>query len=366
MTDGPPFRAEHIGSLLRPRALKEASKKFSAGALSEAAYAEVLDRAVADAVGLQESVGLRVITDGEFRRASWMSGFFAALDGFALTEAKFVFHDAGGHDHRFSTCRAVAKIKRTGGIATDEFAQVRAKTDRVVKATLPTPSALHFFALDDCADPAVYPDLDEFWDDLVAVYQEELAALAALGARYVQLDEVPLAMLCDPAVRDQLTAAGQDPDALIARYIDVTNRALTGRPPGLCVGVHLCRGNFRSRWMASGGYEPVAERLFNDLAVDAFFLEYDTPRAGDFSPLRLMPGDKRVILGLIGTKTAALEPIDALRGRLDEAARYVPLERLALSPQCGFASVAGGNELTEDDQKRKLARVVEVADMVWG
>ena len=204
MTDDPPFRAEHVGSLLRPRALKEAGKEFGAGTLSEAAYAEVLDRAVADAVRLQESVGLRVITDGEFRRASWMSGFFAALDGFALTEAKFVFHDADGHDHRFSTCRAVAKIKRTGGIATEEFAQVQAKTDRVVKATLPTPSALHFFALDDCADRGVYPDLDEFWDDLIAVYQEELAALAALGARYVQLDEVPLAMLCDPAVRDRL------------------------------------------------------------------------------------------------------------------------------------------------------------------
>src|SRR5262249_2752136 len=211
-----------------------------------------------------------------------------------------------------------------------------------------------------------YPEIGAYWDDLVAVYRAELAELAALGCRYVQLDEVPLAMLCDPAIRDQVKAMGTDPAALVSAYIEVLRRVLADRPAGVTVGLHLCRGNFRSRWMAAGGYAPVAERLFRDVPVDAFFLEYDSPRAAAFSPLGLVPRGARGVLGLVSTKTPVLESADALRRRIDEAGRLVPLDRLALSPQCGFASVAGGNALSESDQSRKLALVVEVARTVWG
>ncbi len=309
---------------------------------------------------------MRSITDGEFRRAAWSSGFIDALEGFSLADSLFEFRDAEGGRHGWRTCCATAPIRRVGGITTQEFDFVRGHTDRLPKVTMPTPSILHFFRGKGCADPAVYPDLEQFWDDVVAVYRAEIADLAARGATYLQLDEVPLAMLCDPDVRDQARAQGEDPDALIDTYIDMVNRVLEDRPADMTVGIHLCRGNFRGRWMAEGGYEPVAEALFNRLAVDAFFLEYDTPRAGDFAPLRLVPNDKTVVLGLISSKTAALEPADDLRRRIDEAASYVPFERLALSPQCGFASVAGGNPLTEDQERAKLTLVADVANQVWG
>ncbi|MDP6352155.1 MAG: 5-methyltetrahydropteroyltriglutamate--homocysteine S-methyltransferase [Alphaproteobacteria bacterium] len=370
MTDqtepGPPFRAEHLGSLLRPRALKDAHRARAAGTLSEDGYQGALDRAVGDAVALQESVGLEVITDGEFRRSSWFSGFFEALDGFTLADSRFAFHDAAGSEHHFRTCRATAPVRRRGGIAIEEFLHVRGLTTHIPKVTIPSPSAFHFFRLGDCADPAVYPDIAAFWEDLVAAYRAEIAELGARGAQYLQIDEVPLAMLCDEAVRDQARGLGARPEALIDSYIDLVNRVLAGRPEGMVVAMHLCRGNFRSRWLAAGGYEPIAERLFNDLAVDAFFLEYDTPRAGGFEPLRLMAADKRVVLGLISTKTPELDSADGIRRRIDAAARHIPLARLGLSPQCGFASVAGGNALGPDDQRRKLALVVEVADAVWG
>jgi 5-methyltetrahydropteroyltriglutamate--homocysteine methyltransferase len=232
--------------------------------------------------------------------------------------------------------------------------------------TLPTPSAFHFFRFQAPADRAVYPDEDRYWDDLVAVYRAEIAALGAAGCRYLQLDEVPLAMLCDPSIREQVRALGGDPERLTATYIEVLKRILAARPPGMTVGIHLCRGNFRSRWMASGGYEPVAERLFNDAPVDAFFLEYDSERAGDFSPLRHLPKGRHAVLGMVGSKSAALESPEALCRRLDEAARFVPMERLALSPQCGFASVAGGNSISEAEQAAKLRLVVEVAQKAWG
>jgi 5-methyltetrahydropteroyltriglutamate--homocysteine methyltransferase len=363
----PPFRAEHIGSLLRPRALKDAHKAALAGEAGEASWRAALEGAIAEAIRMQEAVGLRVITDGEFRRASWFSAFFEALEGFGLAESRFRFRDGEGTLHAFRSCRAEAPIRRSRGITTGEYEFVRARTERQPKVTMPTPSAFHFFCGGgECADPAVYPDLDRFWDDLVAVYRAEIAALDALGAAYVQLDEVPLAMLCDPGVREQVRAEGEDPDALVDLYVQLVNRVLEGRPERMRIAIHLCRGNFRGRWLAAGGYEAVAEKLFNELAVDAFFLEYDTPRAGDFSPLALVPEGKVVVLGLVSTKTPILESVDALRARIDQAARHLPLENLALSPQCGFASVAGGNPLSEDDQRAKLARVVEVADKVWG
>jgi len=362
----PPFRAEHIGSLLRPRALKDAFKAHAAGDIGAMQYQDAVEAAIVDAIRMQEQAGLRSITDGEFRRAAWSSAFIEALEGLSQADSLFEFRDAEGGRHRWRTCCATGPIRRARGIATEEFDFVSAHTDQLPKVTMPTPSALHFYRGKACADPQVYPDLDQFWEDVVAVYRAEIAALAERGATYLQLDEVPLAMLCDPDVRAQARDQGEDPEALIETYINVLNRALEDRPAEMTVGIHLCRGNFRGRWMAAGGYEPVADALFNRLEVDAFFLEYDTPRAGDFAPLRFVPDDKTVVLGLISSKTAVLEPIDRLRRRIDEAAGHVPLDRLALSPQCGFASVAGGNAISDDDERAKLALVTDVARKVWG
>jgi 5-methyltetrahydropteroyltriglutamate--homocysteine methyltransferase len=361
-----PHRAEHIGSLLRPHELRDAFKAHSAGRMSDAAYREVEDRNIVKAIRMQEEAGLATISDGEFRRGSWAFGLVKAVEGFAEAPSLFEFHDAAGNSYPFDTCYAVAKIRRSRPIAVGEFEFVRRHTRHVPKVTMPAPSFMHFFRGRASADPAVYPDLAGFWADLLHVYHEELAELGRAGAQYLQIDEVPLAMLCDPAVRERTRAIGDDPDALVTMYINGVNDVLGARPPGMTVGMHLCRGNLRSRWLAAGSYEAVAERLFNEVGVDAFFLEYDTPRAGDFAPLRFMAKDKIVVLGLVSTKTPVLEEADALRRRIDEAARHVPLERLALSPQCGFASTVGGNLLSSDDQRRKLSLVVEVANRVWG
>jgi 5-methyltetrahydropteroyltriglutamate--homocysteine methyltransferase len=362
----PPFRAEHIGSLLRPRELKDAFRACAERRLGEAELREVQDRLIREAVRLQEDVGLHSITDGEFRRTAWSAGFIWALDGLVPRDSLFDFTDEQGNTIAWQTCYADRRVRRTHGIATEEFTFVRAHTERTAKVTMPAPSFLHFFRGQQCANPAAYADLERFWDDLVDIYRTEVADLARLGCRYVQLDEVPMAMLCDASVRDKVRSRGEDPDALIRAYVSVVNRALAARPAGMTVGMHLCRGNLRGHWMAAGGYDAIAERLFNDLAVDAFFLEYDTPRAGDFAPLRHMAKDKRVILGLVSTKTPTLEAADTLKRRIDEASRFVPIERLGISPQCGFASTIGGNPLREDDERAKLARIVEVASGVWG
>ena len=362
----PPFRAEHIGSLLRPQRLKDANRDLRLGLIEQPAFDAVLDDCVAEAVRLQEDAGLHSITAGEFHRTSWFGFFFEALEGFELKDSLFQFHDGHGHDFTWQTCHAIARMRRTHGICTGEYEQVAGKTSRLTKITMPSPSAVHFFRASDPADRDVYPDMDKFWDDLVDIYRTEIAALAGLGCTYIQLDEVPLAMLCDPAVRQQVADAGLDPALLTAQYVSAVNRILADRPDNMTVGMHLCRGNFRSRWMAQGGYEPVAEALFNDVEVDAFFLEYDSDRAGDFAPLRHLPAPKQAILGLISTKTPELEPIDGLRRRIDEAAKLVPLDRLGISPQCGFASVAGGNTIDADAQAAKLRLVVETAEKVWG
>ncbi len=361
----PPFRAEHVGSLLRPASLKHAYQQYRAGRIGVANYESALTDAIRGAVRTQEKAGLQSITDGEFGRNSWFGFFFGRMHGFRLEPSAFRFRDEQGGTYEWPTCFACERMRRHSPIALDEHRRLAALTRRTPKMTLPSPSAFHFFRFHAPADPAVYPDEGEYWNDLVEVYRAEIAALGEAGCRYLQLDEVPLAMLCDPLIRDQVKAMGGDPEALVATYVDVIGRILAGRPAGMKVAMHLCRGNFRSRWMASGGYEPVAERLFNDTPVDAFFLEYDSERAGDFSPLRWLPADKHVVLGLVSSKIAALESADDLRRRIGEAARHVPLERLALSPQCGFASVAGGNLLSEEEQAAKLRLVVEVADSVW-
>jgi len=362
----PPFRAEHVGSLLRPRRLKDVGRAFTAGEATRDEYEQVLDEEIARVVRLQEEVGLPVVTDGEFGRSSWFGFFFERLEGFSLQPSLFAFRDHEGRSYEWMTAYTAGRIVRPAPIAVDEYRRVRSLTDRAVKANLPAPSALHFFRGDGCRDPRVYPDIDEWWDDVVAVYQAEIADLAEAGCTYLQLDEVPLAMLCDAGIARQLREQQVDPEALIDRYVEVTNRILASRPATMTVAMHLCRGNFRSRWMASGGYEPIAERVFGGLAVDAFFLEYDTERAGDFSPLRHVGADKTVVLGLVTTKSPTLERPDDLLARIYEASGFVPLERLGLSPQCGFASVAGGNPLSEDDERRKLSLVVETARRVWG
>ncbi|MPY93551.1 MAG: 5-methyltetrahydropteroyltriglutamate--homocysteine S-methyltransferase [Acidimicrobiia bacterium] len=365
MASNPPFRAEHVGSLLRPRALKDAARGRAAGTLDDATYRATLDAAVRDAVALQESVGLQLVTDGELGRSSWFGFFFERLEGFTIEPSRFRFRDAAGGTYEWMTCYASGPMRRPRGIATEELERLRGLTTRMPKANLPTPSVLHFFRGDECRDPAVYPDMDAWWADLVGIYRAEVADLAAHGCRYLQLDEVPMAMLCDPDVRDQVAATGASPDALLATYLAKVDEVLAGRPPELTVAMHLCRGNFRSRWMASGGYEPVAEQLFAQPGVDAFFLEYDDERAGDFAPLRHLPPDKVVVLGLVSTKTPVLEDADDLLRRIEEASRYVPAHQLAVSPQCGFASVAGGNSVDEDTQRRKLELVVQVAERAW-
>ncbi|MGQ0652335.1 MAG: 5-methyltetrahydropteroyltriglutamate--homocysteine S-methyltransferase [Betaproteobacteria bacterium] len=359
-----PCRAEHIGSLLRPASLKRAFQDLCKNS-DRAAYDAALAEAIRDAVRLQEDAGLRAISDGELGRSSWFGFFFERMRGFRLATAAFRFRDADGGSFEWPTCRACERMRRRSPIALAEYRRLAALTRRTAKMTLPAPSAFHFFRFHDPAERSVYADEALYWDDLVEVYRAEIASLHQAGCRYLQLDEVPLAMLCDPLVREQVSALGGDPRALAARYIAVLQRVLADRPAAMTVGLHLCRGNFRGRWMASGGYEPVAERLFNEVPVDAFFLEFDSERAGDFSPLRWLPAHKHVVLGLVSSKNPALESPDALRRRIDEAARYVPMERLALSPQCGFASVAGGNALTEAEQAAKLRLVVDVAASVW-
>jgi 5-methyltetrahydropteroyltriglutamate--homocysteine methyltransferase len=362
----PPFRAEHIGSLLRPQELLEARRAHRDGGLSDEELRAVEDRAIEDAIRLQEEVGLQAITDGEFRRAIYFGHFASAVSGFEDMEAEIAFTDESGGRMKYVTSVVTGKLARTRSIVGDDFDFVRARTSRTPKVTLPSPSAQHYFRYREGVSDRAYPDLDEFFADLASVYREELADLHGRGATYVQLDDVAFAMLCDPVRREETRERGHDPDALLDRYIGVTNDALRSRPQGLVVGMHICRGNNRGKWLGEGGYDYVAERIFGRLDLDAFFLEYDSPRAGSFEPLRFVPERTVVVLGLVSTKTGALESKDELLRRIEEASAYVPTEQLALSPQCGFASVEAGNPITPDEQRRKLELVVDVAASVWG
>lgn len=362
----PPYRAEHIGSLLRPQALKDAWKRYHAGAMTQAAYEEVMAGAIREAVRLQEDVGLAVVTDGEFRRASYWSHFVEAVDGLTVAEASYRFRDAGGHAHAFTAPFAEAKIVRARTISGDEFAFLDTLTERTIKVTMPSPPTMHFWRGRAAFAAGAYDDEEAYFEDLAKIYNAEIADLARRGARYVQIDEVPLAMLCDAGVRERLMAAAVDPADLARRYVGLINECTRRRPPEVTLGLHLCRGNYKGRWLAAGGYDSVAELLFNESAVDAFFLEYDSERAGGFEPLERLPHDKTVVLGLVTTKSPELEDADALARRIDQAARHAPLENLGLSPQCGFSSTVAGNPLSVDDQRRKLELVVRVADAVWG
>jgi 5-methyltetrahydropteroyltriglutamate--homocysteine methyltransferase len=365
MPGRPPFRADHVGSLLRPAALRHAFRQFAAHEIDEGAFTQIQDECIRDVVTLQEETGLEVATDGEFRRGSYWGRFVERTDGFAIRPAIFKFRDDHGHEVEFTAPYATSRIKRTRPLALDEFAFLRDTTRVTPKITLPAPSTMHFYRCTDFAAPAAYSDAVSFFADLAAVFREEIAGLARVGCRYVQLDEVAIALLCDPGIRDKVSAVGGDPDALVDLYIDAINQAVASRPADMIVGVHMCRGNFKGHYLAAGSYESVAERFFAGADVNHFLLEYDTPRAGDFRPLRFVPERKGVVLGLISSKTPVLEPIDDLKRRAEEAARYIDLDRLAIGPQCGFASTAAGNPLSEADERAKLRLVVAAARAIW-
>ncbi len=361
----PPFRADHVGSLLRPKELRDAFRQHAQGELSAAGYAEIQDKAIRDVVGLQEEAGLQVVTDGEFRRSSYWGRFVERCSGFEIKPAVFKFRDDHGHEVDFTATYAAAKLARTQPLATDEFEFLRKVTKVTPKITMPAPSTMHFYRCTDFADPKIYSSAETFFADLAKIYQQEIADLAKAGCRYVQLDEVAVAMLCDPAIRDRIASAGQNPDHLVDLYIKAINDSVAGAPADMVVGVHMCRGNFRGRYLSEGGYESVAGRFFANTNVTHFLLEYDTDRAGDFRPLRFVPKDKGVVLGLVSTKTPVLESVDDLKRRTGEAAKFIDLDRLGIGPQCGFASTAAGNPLTEANEQAKLRLLVEAARSIW-
>ena len=360
----PPFRADHVGSLLRPPELSRAHRSMIDGALSKAGFAAVIDSKIREVVAIQEELGLKSITDGEFRRASYWSHFVDAIEGMTVREALFSFRDDHGTLH-FTAPDTIGKLQRKRPISVEEFTFLRSITKQTPKLTMPSPATMHFWLGRAGVNRDAYPDDEKFFHDLADIYRAEIADLVAAGASYIQIDDVPLAMLCDPSVRDAVRDRGEDPELLIEKYINLTNNALNSTPAQLTVAMHLCRGNYKGKWLSEGGYGYIAERLFNDVSVDGYFLEYDTSRAGDFEPLAFVPSSKVVVLGLISTKTPALESIIDLERRVNEASVYVPLDRLALSPQCGFASTVGGNPLSLDDEKRKLELLVSTADRIW-
>src|SRR5499426_2003075 len=361
----PPFRADHVGSLLRPPALRQAFRRHAAREIDDGEFARIQDGAIRDAVRMQQEIGLEVVTDGEFRRGSYWGRFVERTRGLEVRAALLKFRDDHGNEVDFTAPYATAPMRRVEPLALDEFVFLRDAAAATPKITLPAPSTMHFLRFSDFADRAAYRDIERFFADLVGVFRQEIAELVAAGCRYLQIDEIACALLCDPTIRDRIAVAGGDADALVERYIDSINEALTGCSGEVVVGIHMCRGNFRGRHLAEGGYEWVAERFFARADANHFLLEYDTPRAGDFAPLRFVPKGKGVVLGLISSKTPVLETIDSLQRRVDEATKYIALERLAISPQCGFASSAGGNPLTETDERTKLRLAVDAAHAIW-
>lgn len=361
-----PCRADHVGSLLRPRMLRDGYRALQRGEIDEKAFRAIQDQAVREAVEMQEKVGLDALTDGEFRRRSWFAGFVDAVEGLTHKDTLFRFVEGDEASIPVPVPHAEAPIRRTGGISTDEFRYMKGITKGRVKITLPSPSVMHFFRGNDGIDRTVYPDIEQFWADLIAIYRAEIRELGELGCTYLQLDEVPIALLCDPNIRARIATWGWNWETLLDRYIDAVNHAIAERPADMTIAMHLCRGNFRGHWIGSGGYEPVAERLFQKANVDVYLLEFDSERAGDFSPLRFLPPHKSVVLGLVSSKTPELEKMDDLRARIDAASAYVPAERLGVSPQCGFGTTVGGAPMDEEQQFRKLALVAETARSVWG
>ena len=366
----PPFRADHVGSLLRPPRLLQARDDFAAGRITPDDLRAVEDEEIPGAIRMQEEVGLQSATDGEFRRASWHMDFIYALGGVTKAPGHLAvkFRNAAGEiEFTPASIRVDGKIRIEDTIFADAFTFLKSHVATAVpKLTIPSPNMVHYRGGPAMLDPAVYPDMDRFWADLAAAYAEEVRRLAGLGCTYLQFDDTSLAYLNDPAQRAGISARGEDAEHLHLRYIRQINAAVRDRPAEMAVTTHLCRGNFRSSWVASGGYDFVAEALFSELAVDGFFLEYDDERSGGFEPLRFVPPGKMVVLGLVTTKRPGLESKDALRRRVDQAARYVPLDQLCLSGQCGFSSTVEGNALTSEEQVAKLSLIVETARDIWG
>jgi len=360
----PPFRADHIGSLLRPAALRQAFRDHAAKRIDDNDFARIQEQCIRGIVKMQEDVGLEVVTDGEFRRGSYWSRFVERIEGFVIKPAVFKFRDDSDHEIEFTSPYTADKLRRNQPLALDEFVSLRGVAKAVPKITLPAPSTMHFFRCTDFADRAAYPTAEPFFADLGRIFRDEIADLAKAGCRYIQIDEVALAQLCDPAIRKLVEDSGQKPDRLVDLYIESINDAVAGAPPGVIVGVHVCRGNFKGHYLAAGSYESVAERFFSRTKVNHFLLEYDTPRAGDFKPLRFVK-DQGVVLGLVSSKTPTLESLDELKRRTNEATKYIELNRLAISPQCGFASTVAGNPVTEADERAKLCLVVEAALSIW-
>jgi 5-methyltetrahydropteroyltriglutamate--homocysteine methyltransferase len=370
MRSTPPFRADHVGSLLRPPQVHAARDDFAAGRIDAAQLRAIEDEAIAAAVSMQEGLGLQSATDGEFRRATWHMDFIYQIGGINKAPGHLTvkFRNAAGTiEWTPAALHVDGKLHLDHTIFEPDFRYLQSVvTTATPKLTIPSPNMVHYRGGPAAIDPAVYPDIEEFWSDLAATYADEVRRLGALGCAYLQLDDTSLAYLNDPAQRAEIAGRGEDADHLHLRYIKQVNAAIAGRPQGMAVTTHMCRGNFRSSWVAAGGYDFVAEALFGDLAVDGFFLEYDDERSGTFEPLRFVPPGKMVVLGLVTTKRGELESKDALKRRIDEAAKYVPLDQLCLSPQCGFSSTVEGNVLTPDEQAAKLRLVVETASEVWG
>lgn len=363
----PPFRADHVGSLLRPASLLKMRSRYQNGDITIEELREAENEAIADAVKKQEAVGLQSITDGEFRRAYFHLDFLEQVGGVTVSgaiEANNDTKEKGG----FTPPRlaVTGKLSHVRNIQVDDFNFLKSKVGATPKVSIPSPTMVHFRGGRAAIDIESYPDMDQFFIDLAQVYRDEIDALYQAGCRYIQLDDTNLAYLCDPKMRQGAIDRGDDPNELPRTYAELINSVVNGRPDDLTVGMHLCRGNFRSTWFAEGGYEPVAEVLFKEINIDAYFLEYDDERSGDFAPLRFVPEDKTVVLGIVTSKDGTLESKDTLTARINEAAQYMPLDNMCLSPQCGFSSTVHGNELTEDSQWAKLEMIVNVAREVWG
>lgn len=374
----PPFRADQVGSLLRPEELKAARERLLGAHTADANLAPhdnaelraIEDRCICDAIAMQERIGLKAVTDGELRRRSWWLELILNWEGFQAHrtgKSQVQWRNESGPTQGFSELAVTGKIHWRPSAIVRAFEFLKAHTGAVPKVTLPAPNMVHYF-LSGARNVSrvVYPDMAAFWDNLIAAYRQELDALVKAGATYIQFDDTSIVFLCDPTQRDYIRSWGEDPDALLHLYAEKANAALAGLPDHVTVTFHQCRGNREGNWVAEGGYDPVADVLFNEVDVRGYFLEYDTPRAGGFEPLRFLPKNKIAVLGLISTKKPKLETIDDLMRRIEEASRFAPLDRLAISPQCGFASSYRGNPLTIDDEKAKLGRMVEVARRVWG
>ncbi len=387
----PFFRADQVGSMLRPQRLKEAREK-AGFAMAAADFAKQVDgegrivkeasakprdlvhledQCIKELVKFEEDLGLATVTDGELRRGSWLLDVTLRIDGLALmpgnTERALQWKNNGGRGGASYMVHAVGKLgRKPGGLVQQEYAYTAGLTDRTVKVTMPSPTLLYLQGGREAVSSEVYPDIEEYFEDLTGLYRDEIQDLHAAGCRYVQIDHTDAARLCDPKLREGMVAKGRDPESEISLQAKIVSMCTRGRPDDMTVSMHICRGNSNGGWFAEGGYDPVAEKLFSEFDVDTFFLEYDSERAGDFTPLRYVPPGKRVALGLVTTKTPENDDKDTLKRRIEEAAKYVPIENLALSPQCGFASGARGNPISFDDERRKLATIVEVAREVWG